>query len=130
MLVLSRKLNEKIQIGDDITITILGIKGRGVRVGIEAPREVRVLRSELRRQEDEVGTPPVSDEAPEPQGNASSRSNGRERRRHVGADHRTGFLVAALGRSSSELVDPKKTPPSSRSARRSAQSRRDPGLPR
>jgi carbon storage regulator CsrA len=53
-LVLSRKLNEKIKIGDDIVITILSIKGREVRVGIEAPKEVRVLRAELLRND-----PPV-----------------------------------------------------------------------
>jgi carbon storage regulator CsrA len=47
MLVLSRKADQQIQIGDSITITILVIKGNTVRVGIEAPREVRVLRAEL-----------------------------------------------------------------------------------
>lgn len=47
MLVLSRKLNEQIQIGDNITVTILRVKGNSVRVGIEAPRSVRVVRSEL-----------------------------------------------------------------------------------
>ena len=47
MLVLSRKTGQQIQIGDNITITILQMKGRTVRVGIDAPAEVRVLRSEL-----------------------------------------------------------------------------------
>ena len=47
MLVLSRKLQEKIQIGDHIVITVLQVKGRQVRLGIQAPRSVRVLRSEL-----------------------------------------------------------------------------------
>ena len=47
MLVLSRKSQQRIQIGDNVTITILLIKGNTVRVGIEAPREVRVLRAEL-----------------------------------------------------------------------------------
>ena len=47
MLVLSRKRHEQIQIGDNITLTILKIKGNSVSVGIEAPRNVRVLRSEL-----------------------------------------------------------------------------------
>ncbi len=47
MLVLSRKTEERIQIGPDITITILQVKGRTVRIGIEAPRETRVLRAEL-----------------------------------------------------------------------------------
>ena len=47
MLVLSRKLNEKIQIGDDVSITVLEIKGNKVRIGIQAPQQVRVVRSEL-----------------------------------------------------------------------------------
>lgn len=47
MLVLTRKLEEQIRIGDDITISILRVKGNTVRVGIEAPRAVRVVRGEL-----------------------------------------------------------------------------------
>ena len=47
MLVLTRKTKQQIQIGPDITITILQIKGQAVRVGIEAPRDVCVLRNEL-----------------------------------------------------------------------------------
>lgn len=47
MLVLTRKQNEKIQIGDNITITILRTKGKAVRIGIEAPGSVSVLRGEL-----------------------------------------------------------------------------------
>jgi len=49
MLVLTRKLQEKIQIGADITITVLRVKGNQVRVGIEAPKDVRVVRAELPR---------------------------------------------------------------------------------
>jgi carbon storage regulator CsrA len=47
MLVLTRKVQEQIQVGNDITITIIRVKGQSVRVGIEAPRDVRVMRSEL-----------------------------------------------------------------------------------
>lgn len=47
MLVLTRKTQEQIQIGNNIKITILRVKGQSVQIGIEAPREVRVLRSEL-----------------------------------------------------------------------------------
>lgn len=56
MLVLTRKLQEKIQIGADITITVLRVKGNQVRVGIEAPKDVRVVRAELPRLD---GAPPV-----------------------------------------------------------------------
>lgn len=47
MLVLSRKSNETIQIGDDIEIRILEVKGDTVRIGIEAPKSVDILRGEL-----------------------------------------------------------------------------------
>ena len=47
MLVLSRKPGEKITIGSRITITVVAVKGNKVRLGIEAPKEVAVLRAEL-----------------------------------------------------------------------------------
>jgi len=47
MLALTRKIDEKIQIGSDICITILHVRGKQVRIGIEAPRQVRVVRAEL-----------------------------------------------------------------------------------
>jgi carbon storage regulator CsrA len=47
MLVLTRKHQEKIRIGDNITITILKTKGKAVRVGIEAPANIAVVRGEL-----------------------------------------------------------------------------------
>jgi carbon storage regulator len=47
MLVLSRKTNESIQIGPDVKITVVRVSGDKVRIGIEAPRDVRVTRTEL-----------------------------------------------------------------------------------
>lgn len=47
MLVLTRKTDEQIMIGDEIKITLVQIRGNRVRLGIEAPRDVRVVRSEL-----------------------------------------------------------------------------------
>ena len=47
MLVLSRKAQQTIRIGDSITVTILNVKGTTVRIGIDAPREIRVIRGEL-----------------------------------------------------------------------------------
>ncbi len=47
MLVLTRKVNEKIRIGSDIWITVIRVQGRSVRIGIEAPAEVPIVRAEL-----------------------------------------------------------------------------------
>ncbi len=47
MLVLTRKLNEQIRIGEDIVLTVLEFRGNSVRLGIAAPREVPVTRTEL-----------------------------------------------------------------------------------
>ncbi len=47
MLVLTRKLQEQIRVGDNITLTVLRVKGNSVRIGIEAPKDVRVVRGEL-----------------------------------------------------------------------------------
>jgi carbon storage regulator CsrA len=47
MLVLTRKSQQQIKVGDDIVITILKVRGKQVQVGIEAPRNVRVLRGEV-----------------------------------------------------------------------------------
>ncbi|NLO98273.1 MAG: carbon storage regulator CsrA [Peptococcaceae bacterium] len=47
MLVLSRKVNEKIKIDEHIEITVVSIAGDVVKIGIEAPKDVRILRSEV-----------------------------------------------------------------------------------
>lgn len=67
MLVLSRKTRQQIRIGENITVTILLVKGQTVRVGIEAPRNVRVLRAELPVHED---MPPGESACPRADGTA------------------------------------------------------------
>jgi len=47
MLVLSRKANQKIRLGERIVVTVVRVSGDRVRLGIEAPRDLRVLRDEL-----------------------------------------------------------------------------------
>ncbi|MCL2602291.1 MAG: carbon storage regulator CsrA [Treponema sp.] len=47
MLILSRKINEKIMIGDDISVSIIDIRGDQVRLGVDAPKSVKVFRHEV-----------------------------------------------------------------------------------
>ena len=56
MLILTRKVNEALMVGDDITITVLGVKGNQVRLGVTAPRDVAVHREEIYQR--------ISDEPP------------------------------------------------------------------
>lgn len=51
MLVLSRKESEKIKLGDEITITVVRVSGDRVRIGIEAPKDMIILRRELEDEE-------------------------------------------------------------------------------
>lgn len=74
MLILTRRVGETVMIGDDVTITVLGVKGNQVRVGINAPKHVAVHREEIyerikREQQgggsEEGGSPDDPDKAPE-----------------------------------------------------------------
>jgi carbon storage regulator len=47
MLILSRRPGESVAIGDDVVVTVVGVSGNQIRLGITAPREVRVLREEI-----------------------------------------------------------------------------------
>ena len=47
MLVLTRRVNERIVIGDNVVVTVLEVRGEQVRLGIEAPRDVKVFREEV-----------------------------------------------------------------------------------
>ena len=47
MLILTRKVNETLMVGDDVSVTVLGIKGGQIRIGINAPRDIPVHRQEV-----------------------------------------------------------------------------------
>ena len=65
MLILTRRAGETVMIGSDVTITVLGVKGNQVRIGINAPKDVAVHREEIYERiqsEQSGGTPENSDD--------------------------------------------------------------------
>jgi carbon storage regulator len=53
MLILTRRIDEEIKIGEEITVTVLGLKGNQVRIGVNAPKHVEVDRGEIRDRKDD-----------------------------------------------------------------------------
>lgn len=60
MLILTRRVGETVMIGENVTVTVLGVKGNQVRIGVNAPKEVAVHREEIfERIKREEQTPPA-----------------------------------------------------------------------
>ena len=63
MLILTRRVGETVVIGNDVTVTVLGVKGNQVRLGVNAPREVTVHREEIYER---IRQEQAAEEAPAP----------------------------------------------------------------
>ena len=65
MLILTRRVGETLMVGDQVTVTVLGIKGNQVRIGVNAPRDVAVHREEIyqRIQDEKTGADESSEES-------------------------------------------------------------------
>jgi carbon storage regulator len=68
MLILTRRVGETLMIGDSVTVTILGVKGNQVRVGITAPKDVAVHREEIFQRIGREGGNPGGDPSPDASG--------------------------------------------------------------
>ena len=61
MLILTRRVGESLMVGDEVTVTVLGVKGNQVRIGVNAPKHVAVHREEIYTRIHDGETPPAKE---------------------------------------------------------------------
>jgi carbon storage regulator len=61
MLILTRRVGESLMVGDEVTVTVLGVKGNQVRIGVDAPKHVAVHREEIYTRIHDGEAPPAKD---------------------------------------------------------------------
>ena len=66
MLILTRRVGETLMIGDDVTVTVLGVKGNQIRIGVNAPKEIPVHREEIYQRIQAEGEDKKISNAPNP----------------------------------------------------------------
>lgn len=66
MLILTRRVGESLMVGDNVTVTVLGVKGNQVRIGVNAPKDVAVHREEIYSRIHEGGQPAAKGNKQEP----------------------------------------------------------------
>ncbi len=93
MLVVTRKTNQGVRIGDSITVTVLRVRGSQVRIGIQAPKGVKILRGELVEEPDDAAAPDA--EPPRTQ-RAACESPGAEAPDDEAPSHRVFFARIEL----------------------------------
>ena len=101
MLVISQKKGEKLRIGRDITITILESKAGKVRLGIEAPQELEVMRESLYRERQQQGTQQGTQQGKALKAEAPAAIPESREPEHQESDHASGATSAADASSSS-----------------------------